>query len=263
MGAIESTLATSTKIRPSLTHAAIYVWDLPRMAAFYETVLGLERTDEGRATSAPVEFIFFTNDSSEHHQFVLVTGRPKDVSFSVAAGEAVAVVGASGSGKSTTIGLIAAFAAPQTGRVLVDGIAPRAEQLWVAPRLADEIARAKQRQERPEVLGAFDLFIGVNALDYSGYPDCRPEFVAAFETLANLATRAGVEGARFHIHTPLLTLSKADIIRAGLALGLDYGLTHSCYNPDADGRPCGHCDSCVLRARGFAEAGLADPALGR
>ena len=112
-----------------------------------------------------------------------------------------------------------------------------------------------------EVLGATDLVIGVNALDYSGYPDCRPEFVAAFETLANLATRAGVEGARFRIHTPLIALSKADIIRRGLALGLDYGLTHSCYNPDTAGRPCGRCDSCVLRARGFAEVGIPDPAL--
>ena len=110
-----------------------------------------------------------------------------------------------------------------------------------------------------ETLDAHDLFIGVNALDYSGYPDCRPEFIAAFESLASVATRAGVEGGRFHIHTPLITLSKADIIRRGLALGLDYGLTHSCYDPSSDGRPCGHCDSCVLRAKGFAEAGALDP----
>jgi 7-cyano-7-deazaguanine synthase len=110
-----------------------------------------------------------------------------------------------------------------------------------------------------EVLGATDLFIGVNALDYSGYPDCRPEFIAAFEQLATLATRAGVEGKRFKIHTPLIAMTKADIIRAGLALGLDYGLTHSCYAPSSDGRPCGHCDSCVLRARGFEEAGSPDP----
>jgi len=112
-----------------------------------------------------------------------------------------------------------------------------------------------------EVLGAHDLFIGVNALDYSGYPDCRPEFIAAFEHLATLATRAGVQGERFRIHTPLITLTKAEIIKRGLALGLDYGLTHSCYQPDASGRPCGHCDSCLLRARGFADAGVADPAL--
>lgn len=110
-----------------------------------------------------------------------------------------------------------------------------------------------------EVLGATDIVIGVNALDYSGYPDCRPEFVTAFERLANLATRAGAEGARFRVHTPLITLSKADIIRRGLALGVDYGLTHSCYDPTPDGRACGHCDSCALRAKGFAEAGVPDP----
>lgn len=112
-----------------------------------------------------------------------------------------------------------------------------------------------------EVLGSTDIVMGVNALDYSGYPDCRPEFINAFEILANLATRAGVEGARFRIHTPLISMSKADIIRRGMALGLDYGLTHSCYNPDSSGRPCGRCDSCVLRARGFAQVGVADPAL--
>ena len=112
-----------------------------------------------------------------------------------------------------------------------------------------------------EVLDATHIVIGVNALDYSGYPDCRPEFVAAFESLANLATRAGVEGSRFRIQTPLMTMSKADIIRRGLLLGLDYGLTHSCYNPGAEGRPCQRCDSCVLRAKGFADAGVLDPAL--
>jgi 7-cyano-7-deazaguanine synthase len=112
-----------------------------------------------------------------------------------------------------------------------------------------------------EVVGAADIVIGVNALDYSGYPDCRPEFIAAFEEVARLATRAGVEGTRFHVHTPLIALSKADIIRRGAALGLDYGLTQSCYDPQLDGRPCGRCDSCVLRARGFSEAGVADPLL--
>jgi 7-cyano-7-deazaguanine synthase len=110
-----------------------------------------------------------------------------------------------------------------------------------------------------EVLNASDIFLGINALDYSGYPDCRPEFVHAFESLAQLATRAGVEGARLKVHTPLIQLSKADIVRRGLALGLDYGLTHSCYDPGADGRPCGRCDSCALRAKGFAEAGAIDP----
>jgi 7-cyano-7-deazaguanine synthase len=112
-----------------------------------------------------------------------------------------------------------------------------------------------------EVLGAHDIVIGVNALDYSGYPDCRPEFIAAFEHLAALATRAGVEGERFRVHTPLISLTKADIIRRGLELGLDYGLTHSCYDPSAVGRPCGRCDSCALRARGFREAGVPDPLL--
>ncbi len=106
-----------------------------------------------------------------------------------------------------------------------------------------------------EVLGAFDIFLGVNAVDYSGYPDCRPEFIAQFETLANLATKAGVEGSgRFRVHTPLIDLTKADIIRRGLALGVDYSLTLSCYDPDERGRPCERCDSCRLRAKGFAEA---------
>ncbi len=112
-----------------------------------------------------------------------------------------------------------------------------------------------------EVLDARDIVIGVNALDYSGYPDCRPEFISAFESLASVATRAGVEGARFHVHTPLIKMTKADIIRRGLELGLDYGLTHSCYDPGTSGRPCGRCDSCVLRAKGFAEAAVADPLL--
>jgi len=112
-----------------------------------------------------------------------------------------------------------------------------------------------------EVLGAADIFIGVNALDYSGYPDCRPEFLAAFEAVANLGTKAGVTGERrFTIHAPLLRLTKAEIIRQGLALGVDYALTHSCYDPDAAGRACGACDSCLLRLKGFAEAGVADPA---
>ena len=112
-----------------------------------------------------------------------------------------------------------------------------------------------------EVLGASDLFIGVNAVDYSGYPDCRPEFIAAFEQLARLATKSGVEGtAAWNVHAPLINLSKADIIRRGLELGVDYGLTHSCYDPDPQGRACGHCDSCQLRLKGFADAGLTDPA---
>ncbi len=111
-----------------------------------------------------------------------------------------------------------------------------------------------------EVLGAFDIYIGVNALDYSGYPDCRPEYIAAYEAMANLATKAGVEGTgRFAIHTPLISLTKAEIIRKGLALGVDYGRTHSCYDPTPEGLACGLCDSCRLRLKGFAEAGIEDP----
>ncbi len=113
-----------------------------------------------------------------------------------------------------------------------------------------------------ETIEASDIFVGVNALDYSGYPDCRPEYISAFEGLANLATRAGVEGrTRTVIHAPLMELTKAGIIRLGLELGVDYGLTHSCYDPDPAGRPCRGCDSCLLRAKGFADAGLTDPAL--
>jgi len=112
-----------------------------------------------------------------------------------------------------------------------------------------------------EVLGSCDIFIGVNALDYSGYPDCRPEFIAAFERMANLATKAGVQGAtRIKIHTPLIALSKAGIVRLANELGVDFSLTHSCYDPDPAGHACGACDSCVLRRKGFAEAGIIDPA---
>jgi 7-cyano-7-deazaguanine synthase len=115
-----------------------------------------------------------------------------------------------------------------------------------------------------EVLGSSDIYLGVNAVDYSGYPDCRPAYIAAFERMANLATRAGVEGAQnLKIHAPLIDLSKADIIRTGLSLGVDYSLTHSCYDPDSDGRACGHCDSCQLRLAGFAAAGSEDPVVYR
>jgi 7-cyano-7-deazaguanine synthase len=111
-----------------------------------------------------------------------------------------------------------------------------------------------------ETLEAADIFIGVNAIDYSGYPDCRPEFIAAFERMANLATKAGVEGrARIRIHTPLLKLSKAEIVKLAEELHIDFGLTHSCYDPDVKGRACGQCDSCLLRRNGFEEAGIADP----
>lgn len=111
-----------------------------------------------------------------------------------------------------------------------------------------------------EATGAFDLFIGVNAVDYSGYPDCRPEFVRAFETLANLATKAGVEGqGQFRIHTPLIHLTKVEILQLGQSLGIDYRLTLSCYDPDSEGRSCGHCDSCLIRKDGFQAAGMLDP----
>ena len=111
-----------------------------------------------------------------------------------------------------------------------------------------------------EALGAFDIFVGVNCVDYSGYPDCRPEYLRGFEALANLATKAGVEGTgRFRVHAPLLTLTKEQIIVKGLGLGVDYGLTHSCYDPGTDGRACGRCDSCVLRLAAFARLGLDDP----
>lgn len=110
-----------------------------------------------------------------------------------------------------------------------------------------------------EVVGSTDIYIGVNAVDYSGYPDCRPEFIRSFENMANLATKAGVEGASFTVHAPLSGLTKADIIREGTRLGVDYGMTHSCYDPDARGLACGRCDSCVLRKKGFEEAGVPDP----
>lgn len=110
-----------------------------------------------------------------------------------------------------------------------------------------------------EVIGAADIFIGVSALDYSGYPDCRPEFIKAYEQMANLATKAGVEGHKLSIHTPLIDLTKGQTVEIGTRLGVDYALTSSCYDPDDRGRPCGHCDSCLLRRRGFAEAGLEDP----
>ena len=111
-----------------------------------------------------------------------------------------------------------------------------------------------------EVKGIGDVFIGVNAIDYSGYPDCRPEYIAAFESMANLATKTGVEGtSKFKIHTPLIHLTKAEIIRKGLMLGIDYKLTHSCYDPDQDGLACGTCDSCLMRLKGFKEVGVEDP----
>ena len=110
-----------------------------------------------------------------------------------------------------------------------------------------------------ETRGAHDIYIGVNAVDYSGYPDCRPEFIEAFEVMANLATRAGIEGERLHIRTPLIGLTKAEIVKLGTVLGVDYGVTSSCYDPAIDGSACGHCDACLLRARGFLDSGVPDP----
>ena len=112
---------------------------------------------------------------------------------------------------------------------------------------------------RAETLDSFDIFIGVNALDYSGYPDCRTEYIESFERTANLATKAGVSGKNFHIHTPLINMTKAEIIKSGTKLGVDYGLTFSCYDPQETGAPCGHCDACILRLKGFKEAGIPDP----
>jgi 7-cyano-7-deazaguanine synthase len=110
-----------------------------------------------------------------------------------------------------------------------------------------------------ETLDAIDIFIGVNALDYSGYPDCRPEFIKSFERMANLATKMGVSGEKFKIHTPLINLTKAEIVKKGIKLNVDYGMTSSCYDPNENGNPCGRCDACILRLKGFKEAGISDP----
>ena len=131
--------------------------------------------------------------------------------------------------------------------------------VWFGRVLLRVVWRSAAARGLAESIGSFDLFIGVNAIDYSGYPDCRPEFVAAFEQMANLATKAGIDGQRITVHTPLVSLTKAQIIQHGLELGVDYGLTHSCYDPSTDGISCGECDSCLLRLRGFAEAGATDP----
>jgi len=140
--------------------------------------------------------------------------------------------------------------------VPVDGVQPGIPVTYVPARNTIMLSLALAWAE---VLGSRDIFVGVNAVDYSGYPDCRPEYIAAFEKMANLATRAGVEGAQLSIHAPLINLSKAAIIRTGSALGVDYGLTISCYQADTVGRACGACDSCRLRAEGFAAAGVTDP----
>ncbi len=140
--------------------------------------------------------------------------------------------------------------------VPIDGVHPGIPVTYVPARNTIMLSLALAWAE---VLGSRDIFVGVNAVDYSGYPDCRPEYIAAFEKMANLATKAGVEGAKLNIHAPLINLSKADIIRTGSALGVDYGLTVSCYQADELGHACGVCDSCRLRAEGFAAAGVSDP----
>ena len=142
--------------------------------------------------------------------------------------------------------------------VPVDGVQPGIPVTYVPARNTIMLSLALAWAE---VLGSRDIFVGVNAVDYSGYPDCRPEYIAAFETMANLATKAGVEGAKLHIYAPLIDLSKAEIIRTGSTLGVDYGLTVSCYQADESGRACGVCDSCRLRAEGFAAAGMKDPTI--
>ena len=144
--------------------------------------------------------------------------------------------------------------------VPVDGVHPGIPVTYVPARNTIMLSLALAWAE---VLGADDIFVGVNAVDYSGYPDCRPEYIAAFEKMANLATKSGVEGHKLSIHAPLIALTKAEIIRTGTALGVDYGLTVSCYQADHAGRACGVCDSCRLRAEGFAAAGVADPTLYR
>lgn len=144
--------------------------------------------------------------------------------------------------------------------VPVDGVQPGIPVTYVPARNTIMLSLALAWAE---VLGSRDIFVGINAVDYSGYPDCRPEYLSAFETMANLATRAGVEGVELSIHAPLIDLSKAEIIRTGAALGVDYGLTVSCYQADELGRACGVCDSCRLRAEGFAAAGLTDPTIYR
>ncbi len=142
--------------------------------------------------------------------------------------------------------------------VPVDGVQPGIPVTYVPARNTIMLSLALAWAE---VLGSRDIFVGVNAVDYSGYPDCRPEYISAFETMANLATKAGVEGVKLHIHAPLIDLSKAEIIRLGSQLGVDYGLTVSCYQADEQGRACGVCDSCRLRAEGFAAAGVSDPTI--
>jgi 7-cyano-7-deazaguanine synthase len=162
--------------------------------------------------------------------------------------------------KTVDLDLRAIGGSALTGELAVPKDAPLGEGIPVTYVPARNTVLLALALGYAEVLGAQDLYIGVNAIDYSGYPDCRPAFVRAFESLANVATAAAVEGrARYAVHAPLLQLSKAEIVRRGTQLGVPYGLTHSCYDPDREGRACGRCDSCRLRRQGFADAGVRDP----
>lgn len=190
-------------------------------------------------------------DYGQRHRFELEASRRVAQSLGVRRHETVKVE----LGRFAASALTSSIAVPKgrTAEAMAEGIpatyVPARNTVFLSLALA-----------LAEASGAADLFIGVNAVDYSGYPDCRPEYIAAFERMANLATKAGVEGTlKFTIHTPLVNWTKAQIIRRGTELGVDYSLTHTCYDPDAAGRPCGSCDACLLRLKGFAEAGLTDP----
>lgn len=208
------------------------------------TVAAIARAD-GFAVHA------LTIDYGQRHRFELEAARCVAKSVGIASHQTIDIDLAAIGGSALTADL--AVPMDRTDAVMAEGIpityVPARNTVFLALALG-----------HAEVLGAADLFIGINAVDYSGYPDCRPEFIAAFERLANLATKAGVEGTlRFAIHTPLIDSTKAEIIRRGTELGVDYSRTHSCYAPSVQGVACGHCDACLLRRKGFAEAGLTDP----
>lgn len=208
-------------------------------------------TTAAMAADAGFELYALSVDYGQRHRFELQAARRVAERLGVAEHRTVTVDAGQFGGSALT----ADIDVPQgrSGDQMADGIpvtyVPARNTLFLSLALG-----------YAETLGAADLWIGVNAVDYSGYPDCRPEFVAAFQTLANLATKCGVEGeCRFTIHAPLIQLTKAQIVQRGTALGVDYALTHTCYSPDAEGVSCGRCDACQLRLQGFADAGLTDP----